>query len=214
MLNYFRSTDKYGRIISWSKIPLHIFIKLNCLFSFIIIEIFHYNNLPSQCTTSHTWNEFLVTSNFLRYSKSIVTDDHFTFRYFEAYRRNGLEFWGMAPQNEPENYKYLPVSVNLSSMAWTAEEQRDWLIEYLEPTLKKNDLGHIKIFTLDDNRLSLPDWAKTTYKDEKARDIISGTAIHFYFDTFVSPSVLDEIKQLFPEKSLIYTEACVGVFQG
>jgi len=120
----------------------------------------------------------------------------------------------MAPQNEPESYKYVPLSLNLNAMAWTPEEQRDWIIEYLAPTLEKNNFGHIKIFTMDDTRLSLPDWPKTIFQDEKARDIIFGIAIHFYFDTLVSPSVLDEVKQLFPEKSLIYTEACNGVLDG
>jgi len=120
----------------------------------------------------------------------------------------------MTPQNEPENYKYVSPSVNLNAMAWTPEEQRDWIIEYLAPTLERNNFGHIKIFTMDDTRLSLPDWPKTIFQDEKARDIIFGIAIHFYFDTLVSPSVLDEVKQLFPEKSLIYTEASNGVFDG
>lgn len=140
-------------------------------------------------------------------------NNYFTFRYFEAYRRNDLKFWGTTVQNEPENYKYIPLDVNLSSMAWTAEEQRDWIIEYLEPTLKKSNFGDIKLFTLDDNRKSLPDWVKTIFEDKKARDIISGTAVHFYFDTVISPNVLDEVKQLFPEKSLMLTEACTGTFQ-
>lgn len=106
------------------------------------------------------------------------------------------------------------MSVNINAMAWTAEEERDWIIEYLAPTLKRKDFGHIKIFTLDDNRLSLPDWSKIVFQDERARNIISGTAIHYYYDTLIDPSVMDKIKQLFPEKSFIYTEACTGVFQG
>lgn len=141
-------------------------------------------------------------------------NNYFTFRYFEAYRRNGLEFWSTTTQNEPEGYKYIPPDLNLSSMPWTAEEERDWIVDYLGPTLKKSDFGHIKLFILDDNRISLPDWAKTIYQDKKARDIISGTAIHFYFDTVISPNVLDQVKQLFPEKSLMLTEACNGAFDG
>ncbi|XP_039307628.1 lysosomal acid glucosylceramidase isoform X2 [Solenopsis invicta] len=138
--------------------------------------------------------------------------DYFV-KYFQAYRRNGLEFWATTPQNEPESYRYIPISVNLNAMAWTAEEERNWIIEYLAPTLERNNLGHIKIFTLDDNRLSLPDWPKTVFEDPRARNIVSGTAIHYYFDNVISPGVLDEVKLLFPEKSLIYTEACTGVFQ-
>ncbi|XP_036139198.1 lysosomal acid glucosylceramidase isoform X2 [Monomorium pharaonis] len=138
--------------------------------------------------------------------------DYFV-KYFDAYRRNGLEFWGTTAQNEPENYKYAPLEMNLNAMKWTPIEERNWIIEYLKPTLNRNNFGHIKIFTLDDNRMSLPDWPKTVFQDARARDIISGIAMHFYFDTYISPSVLDEVKQLFPEKSLIYTEACAGAIK-
>ncbi|KAL6254876.1 hypothetical protein P5V15_014218 [Pogonomyrmex californicus] len=132
-------------------------------------------------------------------------------KFFEAYRQNGLEFWGTTPQNEPESYKYIPLSINLNAMAWTAEEERDWVIKYLAPTLEKNGFEHIKIFSLDDNRLSLPHWPKTVFQDERARNIISGVAIHYYYDDTINANVLNEVKQLFPEKSLIYTEACTGV---
>ncbi|XP_011881411.1 PREDICTED: glucosylceramidase-like [Vollenhovia emeryi] len=138
--------------------------------------------------------------------------DYFV-RYFEAHRRDGLEFWGLTCQNEPENHKYIPLSVNLNAMTWTAEEERDWIIEYLAPTLKTKNFEHIKIFILDDNRPSLPEWPKTVFQNKTARDIVSGIALHYYFDSEVSPSVLDETKQLFPEKSLIYTEACTGVYE-
>ncbi|KAL0125250.1 hypothetical protein PUN28_004409 [Cardiocondyla obscurior] len=138
--------------------------------------------------------------------------DYFA-KYFEVYRRNGLEFWGVTTQNEPENYKYIPQSVNLNGMRWTPEEESDWIVEYLAPTLKKNNFGNIKILTLDDNRMSLPDWPKTVFSNKKARDIIFGIAVHFYFDATVGPNVLDEVKELFPEKTLLYTEAALGVFQ-
>ncbi|XP_011706061.1 PREDICTED: glucosylceramidase-like [Wasmannia auropunctata] len=147
--------------------------------------------------------------------------DYFV-KFYEAYRSHGIEFWGTTCQNEPENYKYancdilacdFPVLFSLLGMAYTPEEERDWIVEYLAPTLKKNKFGHIKIFSMDDNRLSLPHWPKMVFQDQKARDVITGTAIHFYYDNVVNSSVLDEIKQLFPEKSLIYSEASIGIFE-
>ncbi|XP_029680713.1 putative glucosylceramidase 4 [Formica exsecta] len=138
--------------------------------------------------------------------------DYFV-KYFEAYRDVGLEFWALSPQNEPANYIYLSPTVNLSAMAWTSKEERDWIIEYLSPTLKRKGFGHIKIFIGEDNRLILPDWPKNVFQDERARNIISGIALHFYFDNVIMPHNLNEIKQLFPEKSIIYTEACIGFFE-
>lgn len=99
-------------------------------------------------------------------------------------------------------------------MAWTPEEERDWIIEYLSPTLKRKGFGHIKIFIMEENRLTLPDWPKKVFEDKRARDIAFGVAVHFYFDVIFGPHNLNKIKQLFPEKSIIYTEACTGVFQG
>lgn len=120
----------------------------------------------------------------------------------------------MSPQNEPANYIYVEPSVNASGMIWTPEEERDWIIEYLSPTLKKKGFEHIKIFVMDENRLVLPDWPKKIFQDKRARDIASGIAVHFYFDNLIGPYNLGEIKRLFPEKSIIYTEACIGVFEG
>lgn len=138
-----------------------------------------------------------------------VWADYFV-KYFEAYRQANLEFWGLTPQNEPLSHVYVPQLFN--GMASTAEEERDWVIEYLSPALKKNNFGHIKIFSGDETRLAFPAWAKTIYEDERAGEIFSGMAIHFYFDTMIGPQVLDEI-QLFPGNSLIYTEASNGVAQ-
>ncbi|CAL1684507.1 unnamed protein product [Lasius platythorax] len=134
-------------------------------------------------------------------------------KYFEAYRNAGLEFWGVSPQNEPASYIYVEPSKNASGMIWTPEEERDWIIEHLSPTLKKKGFEHIKIFVMDENRLVLPDWPKKIFQDKRARDIASGIAVHFYFDNVIVPYNLGEIKRLFPEKSIIYTEACVGVFE-
>lgn len=156
----------------------------------------------------------LVTPNLPRCSKSIAINNHFTFRYFEAYRRNGLEFWGTTTQNEPESYKYVPLDLNANAMRWSAEEERDWIVEHLAPTLKEKNFENIKIFILDDTRRSLPDWPKTVFQDKKARDVTSGIMVHFYDDNLIDPNVLDEVKQLFPEKPLLYTEACTGVFAG
>ncbi|XP_025268402.1 glucosylceramidase [Camponotus floridanus] len=129
-------------------------------------------------------------------------------KYFEAYRNAGLEFWGVSSQNEPVSYLYAP---NINGMVWTAEEERDWIIEYLSPTLKKNGFEHIKIFIMEENRLTLPDWPKKVFKDQRVRDIVSGVTVHFYFDKKVRSHTLTEIKRNFPEKLIMYTEACTGV---
>ncbi|KAL6448955.1 hypothetical protein ACFW04_000590 [Cataglyphis niger] len=169
-------------------------------------------------TTSWTASPWMKTKNSWSHDGKLRPEyrqlwaDYFV-KYFEAYRNNSLEFWGLSPQNEPVNYIYINPSLNFNAMAWTPEEERDWIIEYLSPTLKKKGFEHIKIFIMEENRLIIPDWPKKVFEDKRARDIVSGIALHFYFDNVIGPHNLNGIKQLFPEKSIIYTEACAGVFE-
>lgn len=44
-------------------------------------------------------------------------------------------------------------------MGWTAEMQRDFIVEDLGPALKQNGYGDVKLMILDDQRLFLPHWA-------------------------------------------------------
>ncbi|EFN64370.1 Glucosylceramidase [Camponotus floridanus] len=64
---------------------------------------------------------------------------------------------------------------------------------------------------MEENRLTLPDWPKKVFKDQRVRDIVSGVTVHFYFDKKVRSHTLTEIKRNFPEKLIMYTEACTGV---
>lgn len=94
----------------------------------------------------------------------------------------------------------------------TAEEERDWIIDYLWPTLKKNNFHHIKIFIMDENRIVLPFWPRKVFEKAKARNIVSGITVHMYFDFDTNPDLLDQIKRDYPEKLIFYTEGCVGPF--
>lgn len=113
-------------------------------------------------------------------------------------------------QNEPANYIYLLPRFN--AMKWTPEEERNWIIEYLSPTLKEASFGNLKFFIGDDVRTVFPEWSIKSFEDERARNIVTGIAIHGYVDSYISPQVLDKMKAQFPEKLLMYTETCAGVY--
>lgn len=49
-----------------------------------------------------------------------------------------------------------------------------------------------------------------TLQDPDAARYVSGVAVHWYADTQVGPKVLDEIHDSFPDKFLLYSEACTG----
>ncbi|XP_020285849.1 glucosylceramidase-like isoform X1 [Pseudomyrmex gracilis] len=153
-----------------------------------------------------TWN------SSLRSEYRQLWADYFV-KYVAAYQRVGIRFWGLSSQNEPMNKLFLTAKVRLNGMQMTAEEERDWIIDYLWPTLKKNNFHHIKIFIMDENRLVLPSRPRKVFKKAEVRNIVSGIAVHMYFDFKVSPTVLDEVKRDYPEKLILITEGCIGVFE-
>lgn len=47
-------------------------------------------------------------------------------------------------------------------------------------------------------------------EDPAAARYVDGIAIHWYRDDVIGPSVMDETQPLFPDRFLLYTEACDG----
>lgn len=47
-------------------------------------------------------------------------------------------------------------------------------------------------------------------EDVDANKYVDGTAVHWYEDNKTGPYVLSELNDLFPDKFLLYTEACGG----
>ena len=67
-------------------------------------------------------------------------------KFVKAYQGEGIPIWGISIQNEPmANQKW-------ESCIYSAEEERDFLKNYLGPTLKQAGLGDKKIIAWDHNR--------------------------------------------------------------
>jgi O-glycosyl hydrolase len=79
-------------------------------------------------------------------------------RCLDEYKKNGVEFWGLTPQNEP--FHGVELYHGFNSLGWTAEEQRDWLANFFGPALNSSGYGGLKVMTLDDSRIFLPQWAE------------------------------------------------------
>ena len=67
-------------------------------------------------------------------------------RFIKAYESEGIPVWGITVQNEPM------ATQKWESCIFTAEEERDFLKNFLGPTLKKEGLGDKKIIVWDHNR--------------------------------------------------------------
>lgn len=127
-------------------------------------------------------------------------------KYIEAYKKEGINIWGITVENEP-----LGNDKNWESMHFTPGEMTDFVRDYLGPQFEKDGLSHIPILGYDQNRGDkLEKWAKAMFEDDKAAKYFGGTAVHWYASTYdYFPASLQYAHQLAPKKYLINTEACI-----
>ena len=124
--------------------------------------------------------------------------DYFV-KYFKAYQAEGIPMWGLTVQNEA-----LATQV-WESCVYTAAEEKNFVRDYLGPTMKKNGLSDIKIMIWDHNRGIMYQRAEIAYEDPLAAQYIWGTAYHWYVGNH-----FDNVRMVhdaFPDKKLLYTEA-------
>jgi len=97
------------------------------------------------------------------------------------------------------------------SCIYTAEEERDFLKNYLGPTLEKEGLGDKNIIVWDHNRDLLFQRASTILNDPEAAKYVWGTGFHWYEDWKDGIPMFDAVKRVketYPDKNLIFTEGC------
>ena len=129
--------------------------------------------------------------------------DYFV-RFIEVYEKNGIPIWGLTVQNEPMAVQ------TWESCIYTAEEERDFVKDYLGPTLEKAGLEDKKIIIWDHNRGIMYQRASVVYNDPEASKYVWGTGFHWYTgDHFSNVRLLQEA---FPEKKTLFTEGCVWPF--
>lgn len=126
-------------------------------------------------------------------------------KYLDAYKKEGIDIWGLTVENEP-----LGNNSSWESMHYTPEEMVDFVNNHLGPKLESD--GHqITLLAYDQNRGDeLEEWADIIYKDEASSKYFDGFAIHWYASTFDwFPKSLNHTHNLAPAKHLIQSEACI-----
>ena len=126
-------------------------------------------------------------------------------KFIKAYEKEGIPIWGLSIQNEPMAVQ------RWESCIYTAEEERDFLKNYLGPTLEKEGLGDKKVIVWDHNRDLLFERASVILNDPEANKYVWGTGFHWYEDwkdgTPMYKNVA-KVNEAFPDKKLIFTEGC------
>ena len=88
-------------------------------------------------------------------------------KFIEAYEKEGIPIWGLSIQNEPM------ATQRWESCIYSAEEERDFLKNYLGPTLEKEGLGDKKIIVWDHNRDLLFQRASVILNDPEAASMVT-----------------------------------------
>lgn len=127
-------------------------------------------------------------------------------KWLEAYRQNGIEFWGLTGLNEP--ITGVKPFIFHNSLGITKDDYLTFIKLYLGPMLRQRDFKHVKLIMLDDNKGYVPNYVKSAMKDAQLARFISGVAYHWYMNDEYEN--LDFIERDFPDKFLLSSEACNG----
>lgn len=126
-------------------------------------------------------------------------------KFIKAYETEGIPIWGLTIQNEPMAVQ------RWESCIYTAAEERDFLKDYLGPTLEKEGLGEKNIVVWDHNRDLLYQRSNTIFSDPEASKYAWGSGFHWYEDWKDGQPMYDRVEAIqkaFPEKKLLFTEGC------
>lgn len=89
-------------------------------------------------------------------------------KFFNAYHKEGVTFWGVTTQNEP-----MGNTGAWQDLRFSATQMLHFIKHYLGPGLRSSH-PHLKIIVLDDQRTHLPDWTSAMLKDKAALKFIDG----------------------------------------
>jgi glucosylceramidase len=134
---------------------------------------------------------------------------NFYIKFIKTYEAKGIPIWGLTLQNEPM------ATQRWESCIYSAEDERDFIKNYLGPTLQKAGMADKKLIAWDHNRDLIYQQASTILEDPAAAKYIWGIGFHWYETWTGGPMLFDNVKmvnQAFPGKNLIFTEGCKEKF--
>ncbi|HOK25200.1 MAG TPA: glycoside hydrolase family 30 protein [Bacteroidales bacterium] len=130
-------------------------------------------------------------------------------KFVKAYQKVGIPVWGITIQNEPM------ATQRWESCIYYAWEERDFLKNYLGPTMKKEGLGDVKIIVWDHNRDLIIQRAQVIFNDPQASQYAWGMGFHWYEDWSGGEQMyrnVEYVHRFWPEKHLIFTEGTPASF--
>jgi glucosylceramidase len=130
-------------------------------------------------------------------------------KFIKTYQEIGIPIWALSVQNEPM------AKQTWESCNYTAEEETNFIKNYLGPTLVKSGLGDKKLIAWDHNRDLLYQRASAVLNDPAAAKYVWGIGFHWYESWTGGGNIYDNVARVheaFPNTHLMFTEGCVEKF--
>jgi len=121
-------------------------------------------------------------------------------RFIRAYAAEGVPVWGVSVQNEPEAHQ------RWDSCLYSAEEERDFVRDFLGPALHAANFQDLRIVVWDHNRDLMVERASVIFGDAEAARYVWGTGFHWYGEDHFDHVQL--VHDAWPDKQLLFTEGC------
>ncbi|CAH0546229.1 unnamed protein product [Brassicogethes aeneus] len=167
-------------------------------------------NLFASSWTAPPWMK-----NTDMYASGILKDEYYQtwadyyIKFFQEYKKSGVNFWGLTTQNEPVDGFVPSLVFPLNSLGFTTAQMKKWVSENLGPTIRKSEFKDLKIIAHDDQRTFLQIFS-SVWEDDDSGKYIDGVGVHWYWDAFAPNSVLELAKSSKKDLFLLGTEACNG----
>ena len=157
---------------------------------------------------------YMKDNNDMLHGGKLIPDYYQTWanyfvKFINAYEKAGIPVWGMTIQNEPM------ATQKWESCIYTANDERDFLKNYLGPTIQKAGLGEKKIIVWDHNRDLMVQRARVIFDDPEASKYAWGMGFHWYENWSGGDKMFDNVRivhDAYPDKNLLFTEGCPESF--
>jgi glucosylceramidase len=130
-------------------------------------------------------------------------------QFIRAYERLGIPIWGVSVQNEPM------AKQTWESCNYTGDEERDFVKNFLGPTMMRSGQSAKKIIAWDHNRDLIYHRANILLSDPACAKYVWGIGFHWYEDWTGGGKIFDNVRRVyeaFPRTHLIFTEGCAERF--
>jgi glucosylceramidase len=131
-------------------------------------------------------------------------------KFIRSYEQEGIPVWGITVQNEPM------ATQKWESCLFTAEEERDFLKNFLGPTMEKEGFANKKIIVWDHNRDLINHRADIIFSDPEASKYAWGLGFHWYESWSGGEEMYNnvgKVNESYPDKHLLFTEGCAESFR-